>query len=290
MNRLDTKTRRRVAACLVEGCSLRATARMTGVSLNTVTALLVKLGEACDEYQDRALRNLRTGRVQADEIWSFCGAKDRNIPKEREGEHGLGSVWTWTAIDADSRLVLTWHIGSRDQDDACKFMLDVASRVAGPVQLTTDGHKPYRWATALAFDDGMVEYAQLIKKYQGIEDGHHSGKYSPPVCTGVDRVPRIGNPDPDHISTSYVERQNLTMRMSMRRFTRLTNGHSKKLDNHRHAVALHFMVYNFVKVHGTIKVTPAMAVGIASRAWTLDDVIGLIHEKPAGKFRRIEAA
>lgn len=204
MNRLDIETRRRVVACLVEGCSLRATCRMTGVAMNTVLKLLAALGEACDDFQDAAIRGLRTGRrIQCDEIWSFCGAKDRNIPAHREGEPGLGSIWTWTAIDADSRLVLTWHLGDRDLDAACRFMTDVASGVEGRVQLTTDGHKPYRWATAMAFDDGFIDYAQLIKKFAGVETGSASGKYSPPVVTGIEKIPRMGDPDPRHISTSY---------------------------------------------------------------------------------------
>lgn len=262
---------------------------MTGAAMNTVLKLLADLGEACDEYQDLAFRDLDSERVQCDEIWSFCGAKDRNIPKARQGEPGIGSVWTWTAIDADSKLIMTWYIGSRDQQCAVKFMLDVASRVNGRIQLTTDGHKAYRFATALAFPEDTVDYAQLVKIYGGVPSDGPDTRYSPPVCCGIEKHVRIGSPDPDEISTSYVERANLTMRMGMRRFTRLTNGFSKKIENHRHAVALHFMHYNFCRVHQTLKTTPAVDAGVADHVWSLDEVIGLIREKPMGRVRKIGA-
>jgi IS1 family transposase len=263
---------------------------MTGVAMNTVLKLLADIGEACDEFQDKAIRGLKsTRRVQCDEVWSFCYAKDRNVPKAKQGEPGVGSVWTWTAIDADSKLILTWFIGDRDANCGVKFMLDVASRVDGRIQLTTDGHRPYREAASLAFPDG-VDYAQLIKIYGGVEVNGPDTRYSPPVCCGIEKHVREGYPDPEHISTSYVERSNLTMRMGMRRFTRLTNGHSKKIANHRHAIALHFMFYNFARVHSTLKTTPAVDAGVADHVWTLDEIIGLIPEKPAGRFRKIGLA
>jgi len=287
MNRLDTKTRRQIVAALVEGCSIRSICRMTGVAKGTVLKLVRDLGEACSDYQDKTLRGLRCERVQCDEIWSFCYAKDRNVPRSMEGQPGVGSVWTFTAIDADSKLMLSYFVGDRDMQTACRFMLDVASRIENKIQLTTDGFAAYRHAVGLAFD-GEIDYAMLIKKYgNGPAD---AGRYSPPVVLETEPHVIRGYPDADHISTSYIERANLTMRMNMRRFTRLTNAFSKRVAMHEHAVALHFMHYNFCRVHQTIKTTPAMAAGIADHVWTLDEVIGLIHEKPAGKFRRIGAA
>jgi IS1 family transposase len=278
MNQLDTKTRARIVACLVEGCSIRATCRMTGAAKGTVTKLLTDLGAACDEYQDRAMRGLKsTKRVQCDEIWAFCYAKDKNVPKAKMGQPGVGSVWTWTAIDADSKLIFTWYVGDRDAACANRFMLDVASRGDGRIQLTTDGLKAYRWATTLAFD-GEIDYAQLLKVYEGVPTGGPDSKYSQPVCCGVQTDVRQGDPDPEHISTSYVERANLTMRMGMRRFTRLTNGFSKKVENLEAAVALHFMHYNFCRVHQTLKTTPAVDAGIADHVWTLAEVIALLPE------------
>lgn len=288
MNRLDTATRTRVIAALVEGCSLRATCRMTGAAMNTVLKLLSELGRVCDDYQDKALRGLSSKRVQCDEIWAFCYAKDRNVPERMKTDPGVGSIWTWVAIDADSKLVLTWYIGNRDQHCAARFMLDVAARVDGRIQLTTDAHKSYLWAVGLAFD-GEVDYAQLIKKYQGVDTGRVDAKYSPPVCCGIEKHIRQGMPDLDHVSTSYVERQNLTMRMSMRRFTRLTNGHSKKIEKHEAATALHFMHYNFCRPHLTLKGrTPAMAAGVSDHAWTLPELISLLAEK-TGRVRKIGA-
>ncbi len=288
MNQLDPKTRAQIVACLVEGNSIRATCRMTGAAKGTVLKLLADLGMACDEYQDRAMRNLKTKRVQCDEIWSFCYAKEKNVPKSKMGDPGVGSIWTWTAIDADSKLMLSWYIGARDGDAANRFMLDVASRMAGRIQLTTDAWKPYRWATTLAFD-GEIDYAQLIKIYEGAPNQDAGGKYSQPECTGVKVDVRHGDPDPEHISTSYVERANLTMRMGMRRFTRLTNGFSKKVQNLEAAVALHFMHCNFCRVHQTLKTTPAVDAGIADHVWTLAEVIALLPEQKR-RFARIGAA
>lgn len=289
MNRLDMKTRIRVVSALVEGCSLRSTCRMTGVAMGTVLKLLTELGQACDDYQDRAIFGLKTKRLQCDEIWSFCYAKDRNVPERMKGDPGVGSVWTWTALDADSKLIITWYIGSREAECANRFMIDAASRIDGRVQLTTDGLNAYRYATVLAFEQGTVDYAQLVKVYAGVASGGPDSRYSPPVCCGTKIDVREGSPDPDHVSTSFVERQNLTMRMSMRRFTRLTNGHSKKLHNHQMATALHFMHYNFCRVHSTLRTTPAVAAGIADHAWTLPELISLLPERPMGRVRKIGA-
>jgi IS1 family transposase len=290
MNRLDTETRARVIACLVEGCSLRSTCRLTGVAMNTVLKLLAELGAACDAYQDRVLRGLSIKRVQCDEIWSFCYAKEKNVPERLKGEPGVGSVWTWTAIDSDTKLMLTWYIGKRDAYCANRFMLDVASRVTGRIQLTTDGYHPYRYATAMAFADGMVDYAQLVKVYAGGTDGNPESKYSQPECCGARREARLGEPDFDHISTSHVERANLTIRMSSRRFTRLTNAHSKKVENHEASTAILFMFYNFCRKHLSLKGrTPAMAAGVADHVWGLDEVIALLPEQPKGRVRKIGA-
>jgi IS1 family transposase len=287
---LDLKTRCQIIAALVEGNSVAATCRMTGVAKRTVLKLLADLGAACDDYQDQALRGLRCQRVQCDEIWSFCYAKDRNVPERMKDQEGVGSVWTWTAIDADTKLMLTWLVGARDAACANRFMLDVASRVEGRVQLTTDGFKAYKWATALAFPDGAVDYAQLIKVYAGVSDGNPEAKYSPPVCCGARKEPVRGWPDADHISTSFVERSNLTMRMAVRRFTRLTNGFSKKIDNHGHAVALHFMHYNFCRKHQSLKgQTPAMAAGVADHVWTISELVALLPET-SGRFQKIGLA
>lgn len=264
---------------MVEGCSVRAICRMTDVAKGTVLKLLADLGAVCDEYQDTAIKGVRSQRVQCDEIWNFCYAKDKNVPERMKGTPGVGSVWTWTAIDADSKLGITWYVGTRNQQCATRFMLDLASRIEGRVQLTTDGYHAYRWATALAFPDGSIDYAQLIKLYGGTESGNPDGRYSPPKCCGVRLEPRLGMPDPDHISTSYVERQNLTMRMHMRRFTRLTNAFSKKIENLEASVALHFMFYNFVRVHQTLRVTPAMAAGITDHVWDIKDLVRLLEER-----------
>ena len=291
MNRLDIKTRKQIVAALVEGNSVRATCRMTGAAKGTVLKLLADLGEACDEFQDRAIRHLDCALLQCDEIWSFCHCKERTLPYVKDAPEGAGSVWTWTAIDPDTKLMVTWYVGDRDTKSACRFMSDVASRVDNCVQLTTDGLKAYQWAVANAFENGMVDYGRIIKLYEGVEDGKAAGgRYSPPVCTGVKVESLIGNPDPDLISTSHVERANLTMRMGMRRFTRLTNGHSKKIENHCHAIALHFMHYNFCRKHMSLKgQTPAMAAGIADHVWSIDEMIALLPEK-AGRFARIGAA
>lgn len=278
MNRLSIQDRIRVVAALVEGNSIRATVRMTGVAKNTVTKLLVDLGCACAEYHAEHVRNVDAKRVECDEIWSFVYAKAKNVPEAKKGE--AGDVWTWTALDSDSKLIVSWLVGGRDGATACDFMEDVASRLAGRIQLTTDGHKVYLEAVEAAFG-GAIDYAMLVKKYGSERPGE--ARYSPAICTGCEITPIVGDPDTGHVSTSYVERQNLTMRMSMRRFTRLTNGFSKKAENHAHAVALHFMHYNFCRMHQTLRCTPAMAAGLADHRWTVEELVGLLDAREAAK-------
>lgn len=275
MNRLPLSKRTQIIGLLVEGNSLRATSRLVGCSINTVTKLLVDVGTACQAYHDEHVRDLNSKRIQCDEIWSFVYAKRKNAPEAMRaaGDAGdAGDVWTWTANDADSKLTVSWLVGGRDAGYAHEFMQDVASRLANRVQLTTDGHKPYLEAVEGAFGAG-VDYAQLVKVYGQTPEGQR--RYSPPECIGAHKHAVDCNPDPKHVSTSYVERQNLTMRMHMRRFTRLTNAFSKKLENHAHAVALHFMFYNFAKIHKTLRVTPAMEAGVTDRLWGLEDVAQL---------------
>ncbi len=271
MNRLPSDRRAAILRLLVEGTSLRATTRLTGASINTVSKLLVEVGAACAAYQDEALRNLTCQRIQCDEIWSFCYAKNKNVtPEMKEKVPGAGDVWTWTAIDADTKLILSWLVASRNLPSAKAFVEDVASRLANRVQLTTDAYRLYLTAVDRAFGTD-VDFAQLHKIYSS----ETTGRYSPAVCIGCKPNAVTGDPDPEHISTSYVERQNLTMRMSMRRFTRLTNGFSKKVENHVAAVALHFMHYNFGRIHKTLRVTPAMAAGISDHVWSLEEIAGL---------------
>ena len=273
MNKLSTARRAQIVRSLVEGNSIRATVRMTGASKNTVVKLLVDLGTACEAYQDRVMRNLTCRRLQCDEVWSFCHAKEKNVPEDHRGEFGYGDVWTWTAIDADTKLVPTWFVGKRTAVDAADFIGDLAGRLANRVQLTTDGHRAYLTAVAGAFGDD-IDYAQLVKIYGVDPEGEK--RYSPAQCIGTDTTVVSGAPDPAHVSTSYVERQNLTMRMSMRRFTRLTNAFSKKVENLMHAVSLHFMHYNFARVHGTLKTTPAVKAGIADHVWTIEEIVALL--------------
>jgi IS1 family transposase len=269
MNTLSNDERIRVVAALVEGNSIRSTSRMTGVARNTVTKLLVDLGSACMKYHDEHVRNIRVRRLQCDEIWAYIGAKARNVSPAKK-EIGWGDVWTWVGIDADTKLVVSYLVGGRGADWAMDFMQDCASRIKGRVQVTTDGHRAYLEAVESAF--GMdVDYAQLQKIYGASLETET--RYSPATCIGCDMKVVSGNPDPKHVSTSYVERQNLTMRMHMRRFTRLTNGFSKKLDNHGYAVALHFMYCNFVRIHGTLRVSPAVEAGLSDHVWTLEEMI-----------------
>jgi IS1 family transposase len=283
MNRLDRERRKQVIAALVEGNSIRATVRMTGVAKNTVAKLLFDLGTVCSIYQDRELRDLPCERIQCDEIWAFVGAKQRNVTPENRAQ-GWGDIWTWVGMDADTKLVASYHVGSRSTEDAAEFMRDLAGRLRHRVQLTTDGHAPYSLAVPVDFQND-VDFAMLIKVY-GSATKEEQRRYSPAVCLGQDKQPRIGSPDPDHISTSYVERQNLTMRMGMRRFTRLTNAFSKKVENLTAAVSLHFFHYNFCRVHKTLGTTPAVAVGVTDHVWTLEEMIGLLEAAEATPTRR----
>ena len=277
MNRLSTEKRGHVVGCLVEGMSIRATCRVTGAAKNTVTKLLVDLGEACSAYMNETLVDLPSRRIECDEIWSFVYAKAKNMPPELVGTFGYGDVWTWVAIDADTKLVPAYLIGRRDATDAYRFMSDLAGRLKNRVQLTTDGHSVYLMAVEGAFGSD-VDYAMLQKIY-GIPPEAET-RYSPAECTGVDVRVIQGDPDPELISTSYVERQNLTMRMGMRRFTRLTNAFSKKVENLTAAVSLHFFHYNFARAHASLAKpyprTPAMATEIADHMWTLSEIAGLL--------------
>jgi IS1 family transposase len=276
MNRLPLAKRAQIIGMLVEGNSLRATSRMADVSINTVTKLLVDVGDACERFQDAALRDLKAKRIQCDEIWSFVYAKAKNVPEEHGGEFGFGDVWTWVAMDAETKLVPSWGVGRRDAFTGHAFIRDLASRLATRVQVTTDGHKIYLEAIEGAFG-ADVDYAMLVKMYEG-DSGKSAAaetRYSPAHCTGARKQAITGDPDPRHISTSFVERQNLTMRMSMRRFTRLTNAFSKKLDNHKAMIALHYMHYNFGRIHKTLRVTPAMEAGKADHVWSLEEIAAL---------------
>ncbi len=275
-NRLSIERRAQILACLVEGNSIRGTSRLTGASKNTVTKLLVDVGEACEEYQGLVMRDLPCKRIQVDEIWSFCYSKEKNVPKELRGEFGYGDVWTWTAICADTKLVPCWSVGGRDAEFARNFIYSLSWRLANRIQLTSDGYKVYLEAVEKAFGDD-VDFAQLVKVYGPVYGKGDEKRYSPMECVGCRGKKIKGNPDPKHISTSFVERQNLTMRMSMsmRRFTRLTNAFSKKVENLEHAIALHFMYYNFGRIHRSLRVTPAMEAGIADHVWSLEEIAGL---------------
>lgn len=265
--------RTQIVAALVEGCSIRSTVRMTGASKNTIAKLLVELGAACSEYLNKTLVNLPCKRVQVDEIWSFVGAKQKNVTKEMAESKICGDVWTWVAIDADTKLVCSWLVGQRDAGCATEFIQDTEKRLSHRIQLTSDGHKVYLNAVIDAFA-GDVDYAQLVKHFGNAPEGQK--RYSPAVCNGCEKIIRLGDPDERHISTSFVERQNLTMRMSMRRFTRLTNAFSKKIENHVASIAIHYMYYNFVRIHQTLRVTPAMAAGVTDRLWSIEDVVMLV--------------
>jgi IS1 family transposase len=274
MSKLTKDQRVRVVACLVEGNSLRATVRMTGIHRTTIQKLLVELGEACSVYQDKVFRNLKLGKIQCDEIWAFVGCKQKNVETTEHMRKQWGDVWTWTALDAETKLVPCWYVGTRDGGAAYHFMLDLAGRLATRVQLTTDGHKAYLNAVENAFGT-EIDYAMLQKIYGAAPEGGEV-RYSPAQCMGAKRAVITGMPDYRHISTSFTERQNLTMRMSMRRFTRLTNGFSKKVENHEAAVALHFMHYNFARIHQTLRVTPAMEAQVSDHVWSLEEIVGLL--------------
>lgn len=275
MNKLSTQKRAQIIACLVEGNSIRATVRMTGAAKNTIVKLLVDLGTACAEYQNKVLVNLPCERIQVDEIWSFCHCKAKNVPEDKRGQFGYGDVWTWTAIDADTKLVPSWLVANRDADAAAVFLTDLKARLPkdARIQLTSDGHSAYLSAVDDVFGAG-VDYAQLVKIYGS--DPEAPRRYSPAKCLGAIKTPVNGSPDPRHVSTSFVERQNLTMRMSMRRFTRLTNGFSKKVENLAAAVSLHYMYYNFGRIHRTLRVTPAMEAKITDHVWSLEEIAALL--------------
>ncbi|MGA8029130.1 MAG: IS1 family transposase [Bryobacteraceae bacterium] len=277
MNRLSIKDRVGVVRCLVDGCSMRAASRITGIARNTIDKLLIELGTACSEYQDRTLRNLACKRIQVDECWAFCYCKQKTVtPEIAERQTAAGDAWTWAAIDADTKLIPCWIIGQRDGVTARMFVNDLASRLADRVQLTSDGLRVYLAAVERAFR-GDVDYATLVKIYGSDPEGQR--RYSPGECIGCERQPITGDPDPRYISTSFIERANLTMRMNMRRFTRLTNAFSKKIENHAAAVSLHMMHYNFVRVHQTLRTTPAMAAGVTNRLWEIEDIVALLdHE------------
>jgi IS1 family transposase len=280
MNRLSPEARTAVLSALIEGCSIRSTVRMTGVAKKTVMRLLIEAGAVCDRYQNRVMRNLSCQRIQVDELWSFCYAKSRNVTAKIAKEHPMaGDVWLWTALDADTKLVPAWCIGHRDAEAAEAFIRDLANRLSNRVQLTSDGHRAYLGAVESVFGT-EIDYSQLIKLYA--RDREPEVRYSPPKCIGCRREPVTGNPDPKHISTSYVERQNLTARMSMRRFTRLTNAFSKKIESHAAAIALYFFSYNFIKIHRTLRVTPAMAAGVTDRLWEVSDLAALMEAEDWG--------
>lgn len=282
MNKLTKEKRAMILMMLVEGSSMRSTSRVSDVSINTVTKLLIDAGTVCAEYQDNHLINVKSKRVQCDEIWSFCYSKEKNVSEENKGVLGHGDVYTWTAIDADTKLAISWLVGRRDYEYAEAFIGDLASRLVDRIQLTTDGYGCYI-NTVEEFFGGMIDYAMLVKIYG--EESKGQKRYSPAAFVSAEKRVMAGNPDESHISTSYVERNNLTMRMGMRRFTRLTNGFSKKIENLQHAVALHFMYYNFVRIHKTLKTTPAMASGVTEKLWSIHDIIDLIDAKEELKDR-----
>jgi IS1 family transposase len=274
MNKLNTAERVQIIRCLVEGNSVNSTSRITGRSKHTVLNLLADIGAACQKLHDDRVRGIAIKRLQVDEVWNFCHCKQKNVPAEKRGQFGYGDVWTWTAVDADTKLIVSYLVGGRGNDWAQAFMDDVADRVINRFQLTSDGHRSYLEAVENTFG-GEVDYAQLIKVY-GKETRETQARYSPGVVLSVELHQISGEPDPAHISTSFVERSNLTMRMSMRRFTRLTNAFSKKIENMRHAVALNFVYYTFCRIHQTLRVTPAMEAGLAHHVWELEELVSLI--------------
>jgi IS1 family transposase len=282
MNKLPLETRVRILSMLCEGSSMRSISRVADVSINTVAKLLVDAGEACAVFHDQTVREVKARRIQCDEIWSFVYAKQKNVATAKRQDRAYGDVWTWTALDADSKLIVSWLVGGRDSDYAIALMDDLRSRLANRVQLTSDGHKAYLEAVEDAFG-ADIDYAMLVKLYGAAPES--PGRYSPPECIGTRKTAIEGNPDPDHVSTSYVERSNLSMRTFMRRFTRLALGFSKKFENHCHMVALYAVWYNFVKMHKTLRMTPAMAAGVTDRLWTMEDVVVLIDARAAKPSR-----
>lgn len=276
VNRLSIDERVKVFRCLVDGCSMRATSRLTGIARNTIDKLLVELGAACSEYQDRTLRNLPCQRIQVDECWGFCYRKQKNVtPEIAERQGSAGDAWIWAAIDADTKLILSWIVGPRDGVRARMFVNDLASRLVNRVQLTSRGLAVHLNAVELAFR-GHVDYAQLVKIYGNAPETQT--RYGPGECIGCERTVISGYPDAEHVSTSYIER-NLTMRMGLRRFTRLANAFSKKIENHCGAIALHMMHYNFVRIHSTLRRTPAMAANVTDRLWDVSDIVALLDQR-----------
>lgn len=292
MNKLPLKTRVQILNMLCEGSSMRSISRICDVSINTVSKLLVDAGKFCAEFHDQEVRNVTAHRVQCDEIWSFTAAKQKNVAKMKNPVEGAGDTWTWTALDSESKLIISWLVGGRDGEYALAFMDDVKDRLANRVQLTTDGHKAYLEAVEEAFG-ADIDYAMLVKMY-GEPEGKavpQERRYSPAVCTGARKTQIEGNPDPDYVSTSHVERQNLTMRMQMRRFTRLTNGFSKKFENHMHMVAIYTVWYNFIRMHKSLRMSPAMAAGVADRLWSMEDLVAKMDEVaprpgPRGPYKK----
>ncbi len=284
MNKLDHEARARILHLLCEGASIRAITRLTGASKNTVIKLMIDAGKACAAYHDQHVCGLATKRVQVDEIWSFTYAKQKNVAKAKAAPANAGDTWTWTAIDADNKLMISWLVGGRDGEYAMSFMDDLQSRLANRVQLTSDGHRAYLEAVEGAFG-GDVDYAQLVKLY-GAAPESAKGRYSPAECTGAVKTPIEGNPDPKHISTSFAERQNLNIRMHTRRFTRLTNAFSKKVENHAWSVALFATYYNFVRIHKTLRMSPAMAAGVTDRLWEIGDIVALVEAADAKPGKR----
>ena len=284
MNKLSPQDRARILHLLCEGQSIRAITRLTGASKNTVIKLLIDAGKACMAYHDANVRMVPAKRIQVDEIWSFTYAKQKNVAGAKSAPEGAGDTWTWTALDADSKMIISYFVGGRDGECAKWFMDDVASRLANRVQLTSDGHKAYLEAVEGAFG-ADVDYAMLVKIY-GASPESAKGRYSPADCTGAIKTAIEGKPDMAHVSTSYVERQNLTMRMHMRRLTRLTNGFSKKVENHAYAVALHMMYYNFVKIHSKLRMSPAMASGVSTKLWEIGDIAALVETAEAKPGKR----
>lgn len=286
MNQLTKERRTQVIKCLCEGLGIRSTVRMTGVAKNTIVKLLAEVAVVCSEYQDKTIRNLKSQKVQCDEIWSFCYSKEKNVPREHRGKFGFGDVWTWTAIDADTKLIVSWRVGDRSYGTAKGFIQDLSERISSRIQLTTDGHRVYLEAIERAFGSN-VDYAMLVKLYG--QDRDTEATYSPAKVLSCRSIPIIGDPEPEHISTSYVERHNLSMRMSMRRFARLTNAFSKKVENHISALSLYFMFYNFCRVHQTLRVTPAMEAGIADHVWEIEEIMALLPEPefgPRGPYKK----
>ncbi len=286
MNRLPTVKRIQILSMLCEGASMRSVSRVVDVSINSVTALLEDAGRACVAYHDEYVRGVKARRIQCDEVWAYCYAKQKNVPTAKAApQDAAGDVWTWTALDADSKLIVSYLSGGRDAEYAKALMDDLKGRLANRVQLTSDGHKAYLEAVEGAFG-ADIDYAMLVKLY-GEAPESAKGRYSPAECIGARKQVIEGKPDPKHVSTSYAERQNLTMRMCMRRFTRLTNGFSKKLENHNHAQAIYFLFYNFVRIHKTLKVTPAMAAGLTDRLWSMEDIITLVEKTQDAETMRV---